>query len=923
MFFLLLLLPVFGQSQTITNINGYGQRHQRLEAVMNLKVPFTATFNRYTNSTAAGDLQLFLNGDTSYLMVYDGVKFRTYTDSVYISNDTLYVKKYGSWNSYVIPFKEAKTYNVKNYGAKGDGTTDDTQAFQATINAWFAGGGYGKVVVPHGHYIISGGLKTSDNNGFNPNSQIYIPSYIPAFAGGDTLAKYMSLTIEAIAPPSQFEFALADHYTQNYEYATIIESRLPIDSISGYEPAVFGTRGNFGIYGSHNAVDIYIRNIHLRTPHHATQGSYLSGFNFQWAVNTIFENCRVDVPVTSINTVEPVNESVAFHSTRSTGLYKSIFKNTQSIGYKYGYVIGEHATMYDVMAIACKYGIEITKGGHLITINNADLEWCNSSIGAGHFQLQNDTIAGTGVSVVFNSLNLERSEDPSKWFYTYRDITDTLNYLNGSANVKVTHGNDVVTYSGAENLVVTMTRTGLTRKLSTSNSNYIRRYINGSYYDVFNLKSDGRVAFGTVNGTDMFEVANSDLYSSTRGAAFTQFGNDVSTYLFRFRKNRGFYSDQNSNALANDRIVDIAGQAWATGAYRDAVRIRYSIDAGTVSATSMPGRITIATTPDGSVTPVDRMAIDNAGKVYFYNVASGATTDSVLVIKDGELKRIAISNLVLSSITLTGGYGINTIGNLTTNRTISADTNAIASWLRAYKIRDSLINNAVAFNGVKSFSSNVFFGITSGRSVGGAQRLLQMEGTVSALPGFSIIRNSADAGGPTMYLGKTRGTSTGSSTIVQNGDALGLVGFVGGDGSNTDGIGASVAAVVDGTPSSGNMPAKLSLRTSPSGTAPIARMEIRANGSFDIWGTTTTAGTTGAVTINRPTGTVNFAAGATALTVTNSLVATTSYVFATIRTNDATAIIKNVIPGAGSFTINLNAAATAETSVAFWVINPF
>lgn len=81
------------------------------------------------------------------------------------------------------------------------------------------------------------------------------------------------------------------------------------------------------------------------------------------------------------------------------------------------------------------------------------------------------------------------------------------------------------------------------------------------------------------------------------------------------------------------------------------------------------------------------------------------------------------------------------------------------------------------------------------------------------------------------------------------------------------------------------------------------------------------SGTTGNQTINAPSGNVNFAAGATALTVTNSLCTTSSIVFATVRTNDATATIKNVVPAAGSFTINLGANATAETSVGFFIIN--
>lgn len=85
--------------------------------------------------------------------------------------------------------------------------------------------------------------------------------------------------------------------------------------------------------------------------------------------------------------------------------------------------------------------------------------------------------------------------------------------------------------------------------------------------------------------------------------------------------------------------------------------------------------------------------------------------------------------------------------------------------------------------------------------------------------------------------------------------------------------------------------------------------------------TNTAAGTTGAQTINKATGTVNFAAGASSLVVTNSLVTTSSIVFAVVRTNDTTATIKNVVPASGSFTITLGANATAETSVGFMVIN--
>lgn len=101
-------------------------------------------------------------------------------------------------------------------------------------------------------------------------------------------------------------------------------------------------------------------------------------------------------------------------------------------------------------------------------------------------------------------------------------------------------------------------------------------------------------------------------------------------------------------------------------------------------------------------------------------------------------------------------------------------------------------------------------------------------------------------------------------------------------------------------------------------------------GIFDLGGilrynlnrTITAGGTVGARTIDKPAGTVNFAAAATSLVVTNSTVSTSSIIFTTMRTADTTCtFVKSVVPAAGSFTITLNAGCAAETSVGFLVTN--
>jgi len=92
-------------------------------------------------------------------------------------------------------------------------------------------------------------------------------------------------------------------------------------------------------------------------------------------------------------------------------------------------------------------------------------------------------------------------------------------------------------------------------------------------------------------------------------------------------------------------------------------------------------------------------------------------------------------------------------------------------------------------------------------------------------------------------------------------------------------------------------------------------------GKINYDATVTAGGTTGNRTINKPSGTVNLAAGTATVTVTNSFAATTSIVTAVARTNDSTCAVKNVVPASGSFVINMTANCTAETSVGFIVNN--
>ncbi len=94
-----------------------------------------------------------------------------------------------------------------------------------------------------------------------------------------------------------------------------------------------------------------------------------------------------------------------------------------------------------------------------------------------------------------------------------------------------------------------------------------------------------------------------------------------------------------------------------------------------------------------------------------------------------------------------------------------------------------------------------------------------------------------------------------------------------------------------------------------------------AVGYFILPKTITAGGTTGARTIDKPTGSVNFAASAASLVVTNSTVTANSIIQATVATNDTTMKSVQAVAGSGSFTLYPNALPTAETRVNFSVTN--
>ena len=134
-------------------------------------------------------------------------------------------------------------------------------------------------------------------------------------------------------------------------------------------------------------------------------------------------------------------------------------------------------------------------------------------------------------------------------------------------------------------------------------------------------------------------------------------------------------------------------------------------------------------------------------------------------------------------------------------------------------------------------SGRVLIGHSSARTniAGINDPQIQLEGLSSDDSSFSLIRNTNNAFAGSIILGKTRGGSVGSNTIVQNGDDIGNIRFAAADGNDIDTEVAIIKAEIDGTPGSNDTPGRLSFHTTPDGsTSPSERMRIDSAGRVGI-----------------------------------------------------------------------------------------
>lgn len=242
--------------------------------------------------------------------------------------------------------KDSLTYNVKDHGALGNGSTDDTAAIQATINLASANGGV--VYLPPGTYNISASLTLTSNIVFTGAGQ------------GATTIQQNSTTSAAIVGADLTAVRIQDMRINGPASGTGIGIRLTLSVATfvlnlSVEDVVVSAFGSDGI---NIAVPLATRFNRVTVRNCGGYGFNMVGVNFPTSSAVSFQSCYA-----------LSNTAGGFHLFRMVGTSLvgcSVSTSTAGIGFNIDTCTG--VALIGSSAISCSTGVQVTAGqGNALT----------------------------------------------------------------------------------------------------------------------------------------------------------------------------------------------------------------------------------------------------------------------------------------------------------------------------------------------------------------------------------------------------------------------------------------------------------------------------------------------------------------------------------------------------------------------------
>jgi len=352
------------------------------------------------------------------------------------------------------------------------------------------------------------------------------------------------------------------------------------------------------------------------------------------------------------------------------------------------------------------------------------------------------------------------------------------------------------------------------------------------------LDSDGRLLLGTAGGRAIGggtqAIAQIETTSQNGLSFVAHRGTNTSGSILILGKSRGTSVGSSTIVADGDELgaLRFAGADGSDVQSRGG-EISCEVD-GTPGSNDMPGRLIFKTSADGASSPTERMRIKSDGTLHAIKSGTQITNAEQTV---AVFQRSSASGST-SKISIVSG-------NAASSQIQFGDTDDEDVGIIHYDHADNSMRFSTNTSEAMRLDSSgrLLIGTTSARehlNDGSDSAQVFIQGTTQNTSTLAVIRSSDNDGPSHLVLGKARGTGSGSTTIVQDGDTIGSINFEAADGSHLIRAG-QISCVVDGTPGANDMPGSLKFSTTVNGSNGLTqRMRITNQGRLDIFATSST-----------------------------------------------------------------------------------
>lgn len=333
--------------------------------------------------------------------------------------------------------KELLAYNVKDFGAMGDGETDDTQAIQSALDYLIDHGG-GTLYFPNGHYRLA-----TIQEKYEVKAHLIIK---PKSTPGRTYVMIRLAGENCVVTPSAYANHTGKDEAEVWDNGTVLFSDILGEKLTNpaETPTFLLAAGSGGGTYKLNQAVVRLQDLAFQVKSEKGKYPYLSGINMAHAATLYTDNVLVYSSTRSVDLTAPTDDghySAGLVAPRLWCNPEQELRNTYvKSAFRYGFIFSEHANGNNLSVWNCDNAFVFAKMDHAAwfgrihaqncknIVNALDVEFARHMLGAAFFKIEQIGIEiNTGqVPVAFNYSNF---------------VVDPANLLYGSLNYHIVKSN--------------------------------------------------------------------------------------------------------------------------------------------------------------------------------------------------------------------------------------------------------------------------------------------------------------------------------------------------------------------------------------------------------------------------------------------------------------------------------------------------